>query len=88
MENSGVLGNDLGLCNDYQSGMETATKVGCSTLIVIGSEDRMTPPKQGRNLAAAIPNVKTQLIQDCGHMIMLEKSDQTLQALKSHLSST
>ena len=88
MENSGVLGNDLELCNDYQSGMGTATKVGCSTLIVIGSEDRMTPPKQGRNLAAAIPNVKTQLIQDCGHMIMLEKSDQTLQALKSHLSST
>ena len=37
---------------------------------------------------AAIPNVKTQLIQDCGHMIMLEKSDQTLLALKAHLSST
>ena len=88
MENSGVLGNDLGLCNAYQSGMESATKVCCPTLIVIGSDDKMTPPKQGGKLAAAIPNAKTQLIQDCGHMIMLEKSDQTLLALKAHLSST
>jgi len=88
MENPGVLGIDLGLCNDYQSGMESATKVSCPTLIVMASEDKMTPPKQGEKLAAAIPNVKKQLIQNCGHMMMIEKSDQTMQALKAHLSST
>jgi len=55
---------------------------------LMGSEDKMTPPKQGEKLAAEITNAKTHLIQDCGHMMMLEKSDQTLQALKAHLSST
>jgi len=88
MENPGVLGIDLGLCNDYQSGMESATKVSCPTLIVMASEDKMTPPKQGEKLAAAIPNVKRQLIQNCGHMMMIEKSDQTMHVLKAHLSST
>ena len=86
MENSGVLGNDLGLCNDYQSGIESATKVSCPTLIVMASEDKMTPPKQGEKLAAAIPNAKTHLIQDCGHMMMLEKSDECLKTLKAHLN--
>jgi len=68
--------------------MESATKVSCPTLIVMASEDKMTPPKQGEKLAAEIPNVKRQLIQNCGHMMMIEKSDQTMRALKAHLSST
>ena len=46
------------------------------------------PPKQGEKLSAKIANSKTHLLQDCGHMMMLEKSYQTLQALKVHLSST
>jgi pimeloyl-ACP methyl ester carboxylesterase len=54
----------------------------------MASEDKMTPPKQGEKLAAEIPNVKRQLIQNCGHMMMIEKSDQTMRALKAHLSST
>ena len=84
----GALGVGLTACNAYQNGMQAAEKVDCSTLSLMGSEDKMTPPKQGEKLAAAIPNVKTHLIQDCGHMMMLEKSYQTLQALKAHLSCT
>ena len=87
MENSGVLGNDLGLCNDYQSGMESATKVSCQTLIVMGSEDKMTPVRKGLELASAIPESKTEIIPNCGHMMMLENSDAALKALKKHLQS-
>jgi pimeloyl-ACP methyl ester carboxylesterase len=68
--------------------MESAKKVCCPTLCVMGSDDKMTPAKQGEKLAAAIPNAKTHLLQDCGHMMMLEKSDQSLQALKAHFRCT
>ena len=83
-----ALGVGLTACNEYQNGMQAAEKVDCSTLCLMGSEDKMTPPKQGEKLAASITNAKMHLIQDCGHMMMLEKSDQTLQALKAHLSCT
>ena len=84
----GTLGVGLAACNTYQNGLTAAGKVDCSTLCLMGSEDKMTPPKQGEKLAAQITKAKTHLIQDCGHMMMLEKSDQTLQALKAHLSNT
>ena len=82
----GTLGVGLAACNEYQNGFMAARIVDCSTLCLMGSEDRMTPPKQGEKLAAEITNAKTHLLKDCGHMMMLEKSDQTLQALKAHLS--
>ena len=83
-----ALGIGLKACNAYQNGMQAAKKVTCPTLCLMGSEDKMTPPKQGEKLSAKIANAKTHLLQDCGHMMMLEKSYQTLQALKVHLSST
>ena len=84
----GTLGVGLAACNAYQNAVKAARIVECSTLCLMGSEDKMTPPKQGEKLAAKITTVKTHLLQDCGHMMMLEKSDQTLQALKAHLSNT
>ena len=43
----------------------------------------MTPPKSAAKLATAIKDARTILIEDCGHMMMLEKPDETLAALKS-----
>ena len=42
----------------------------------------MTPPRKGMELASAISKAKFHLIQDCGHMMMLENSDESLKALK------
>ncbi len=45
----------------------------------------MTPARAGRKLAAAIPGARVEVIPDCGHMMMTEKPDVTLDALKSFL---
>jgi len=47
----------------------------------------MTPVRKGLELAAAIPEAKTEIIPNCGHMMMLENSDAALKALKKHLQS-
>ena len=40
-----ALGIGLKACNAYQNGMRAAKKVTCPTLCLMGSEDKMTPPK-------------------------------------------
>ncbi len=80
----GVLHRDLAACNAYNGGA-AAARVACPTLLVLGSDDRMTPAKAGRKLAGAISGAQVTEIAGCGHMMMLEKPDETLDALKTVL---
>ena len=67
--------------------MNAAKKIGCPTLCIIGSDDKMTPKLKGMELVSAIPEAKTEVLQNCGHMMLLEDSNATLNALKGHLHS-
>lgn len=80
----GVLHRDLAACHAYD-GSAAAARVICPTLLVLGSDDRMTPAKAGRKLAGAIPGAQVTEIAGCGHMMMLEKPDETLDALRTIL---
>ncbi len=81
----GVLWNDLRACDEYREGLDSAAKVECPALCVIGSEDRMTPPAKGRELAEAIPGCRVVQVHGAGHMMMIEDSRATLEALKSNV---
>ncbi len=81
----GLLHNDLTACNGYGRGLEAAPAVACPTLLVSGADDRMTPAKAGRKLAEAIPGARTAVIARAGHMMMVEASGETLDALKAFL---
>ena len=65
--------------------MAAASKVSCPTLLVIGAEDKMTPAKAGLKLVSAIDGASAVTIPGAGHMMMIEKSDETLAALKTLL---
>ena len=79
----GVLYGDLAACNAYDGGADAAARVACPTLLVLGHDDRMTPAKAGRKLAAAIAGARVTEIAGCGHLMMLEKPDETLDALRT-----
>jgi len=81
----GVLFADLAACNAYAEGMADAARVACPTTVIMGSEDRMTPAKAGAKLAAAIPGAQGIVIPACGHMMLAEKPDESLDALRSVL---
>ena len=49
-----------------------AAAVTCPATVVIGLGDKMTPPKGGRALAAAIPGVHVVELADTGHSMMTE----------------
>jgi len=43
------------------------------TLVVCGSEDVLSPVKYSQYLAAKIEHSTLEVIENCGHMLMLEK---------------
>jgi pimeloyl-ACP methyl ester carboxylesterase len=75
------LQTDLAACNAYAGGAEAAAKLRCPALIVAGAADRMTPAREAAKLAAAIRGAELVTLADCGHMMMIEKPDATLDAL-------
>ena len=80
-----MLYRDLAACDAYGDAEALAPKITAPSLLVLGAEDRMTPARAGRKLAAAIPEARVTVIPDCGHMMMTEQPDATLDALKAFL---
>ena len=78
----GVLFNDLAACNAYRDGLSSAAKVTAPATLVLGERDLMTPLKAGRELAAALPNARVVVLKGAGHMLMSERPDEVLAALR------
>ena len=69
-----VLATDLVACNNYKNGSEALRSIKCPTLFIFGELDKMINLEKGKKFAELIPNSKTHIIKDCGHMIMFEKA--------------
>ena len=81
----GVIHTDLAACNAYKEAPQRAAAVTAPTVLVLGDGDLMTPAAKGKALAAAIAGSKTVVIPNCGHFMMVERPDETLEALKAHV---
>jgi pimeloyl-ACP methyl ester carboxylesterase len=79
----GVLFSDLSACNAYGDALAAAAKLKVPTTLVLGERDMMTPAKAGKTLAAAIPNARTVVLRGAGHMLMSERPDELLAALRN-----
>jgi len=62
--------------------MESVGDVDLPALVIVGSEDRMTPPKYARYLHTGMPNCRLVEIEGAGHLIPLERPTQTAQAIR------
>ncbi len=83
----GVLYADLNACNEYKNGELAASALAgkVNATVISGDADRMTPTKLGKKLANTLGGTFS-LLPDCGHMMMSEKPEDTLQAMKRALS--
>jgi pimeloyl-ACP methyl ester carboxylesterase len=80
-----VIHTDLAACSAYKDATARAAEVTCPAVLVLGDGDLMTPATKGKVLGAAIRNAKTVVISNCGHFMMVERPDETLEALKAHV---
>jgi pimeloyl-ACP methyl ester carboxylesterase len=78
----GVLHADLAACNAYGDGLKAAAAVAQPAIVVIGERDLMTPARSGRQLADALPNARLSVLKGAGHMLMSERPDEVLTALR------
>lgn len=83
---AGPLGNDLRASNGYQGALEAAARVRCPALILAGDDDRMTPPRQAGPLAEALKGSQLTVLPRTGHMMSIERPDETLDAMRDFLA--
>jgi pimeloyl-ACP methyl ester carboxylesterase len=78
----GVLFTDLAACDAYRNGLSAAANAAVPATLVLGERDLMTPLKAGRELAAALPSARVVVLNGAGHMLMSERPDEVLTALR------
>jgi pimeloyl-ACP methyl ester carboxylesterase len=67
-----VLYNDYLACDAFNA-MDQIEKIKVPTLILCGTEDKMTPLKYSKSLREGIGSAQLVVVEDAGHMLMLEQ---------------
>ena len=80
-----ALGVDFRACDNYKNGFEAAKKLKCPVINILGDQDRMCPVKEGKKLANNINGSEVEVIENCGHMILLEEAGKSLAILKKFI---
>ena len=70
---------------DYLAGL---SEIACSTLILTGELDAITPPECATEMAELVPNAVLHLVAACGHLCTLEQPDAVNSALRDWLDKT
>jgi pimeloyl-ACP methyl ester carboxylesterase len=52
------------------------------TLVMVGADDRITPPALAEELAGLIPDARRVVVPDCGHLLPLERPAAVIAALR------
>lgn len=79
----GTLGIDMAACNAYEGGEAALSKIGCKTTVIAAQNDKMTPAKNGKAIAAALEGASYVLLEETGHFMLGEKPNECLAALKA-----
>jgi pimeloyl-ACP methyl ester carboxylesterase len=62
--------------------------IRCSTVVIVGEQDELTPPKLAQELAAGIPCARLVVVADSGHLTTLERPAEVNVALTKWLTES
>lgn len=79
-----VLAADLKACDEFDV-TERLGEIQKPTLIICGTEDKMTPLRYSNYLAERIANAELAVIPQAGHMVQLEQPRRVLEAIQGFL---
>ena len=77
---------DYEACNEFDV-IDRLGELHVPTLIVVGEEDRMTPPKYSRLLHERLAGSTLKTVEHAGHIVMAEKPAETNAAIERFLNS-
>ncbi|OPY76479.1 MAG: AB hydrolase superfamily protein YdjP [Syntrophorhabdus sp. PtaU1.Bin050] len=79
--------NDFVACDHFDA-MNLLKAIQVPALIVCGEDDLLTPPKYSEYLHEMIDNSRLALIENAGHMVMLEKPEEVNTAILTFVAET
>ncbi len=79
-----VIYKDFNACDSFDI-MDSVSSLQVPALIVCGTDDSLTPPKYSHYLNHAIQDSRLVLIEDAGHMVMMEKPEQVNRAIEEFI---
>jgi pimeloyl-ACP methyl ester carboxylesterase len=79
-----VLHGDYVACDAFDV-MGRLGEVRCPTLAIVGTADKLTPPKYSAYLRDHIPGAELVLVDAAGHMVMLEKPEVVTKAVSKFI---
>ena len=79
-----VLYGDFLACDAFDV-MERVKKIHVPTLLICGSEDRMTPPTRSEYLRDQIEDAQLHVVEGAGHMVMVERPNEVAGLLTGFL---
>ena len=80
-----VLYHDFAACDAFDV-RDRLAEIHCPTLVISATADRLTPLKYGDYLQKHITGARLTVIEDAGHMVMLERPMQVTQAIQDFLT--
>jgi len=80
----GVLLGDFRACDRFDV-CEQLGSISVPTLVIGGLSDRLTPPKYSQFLHDHIPDARLLLVENAGHMLMLEQPAKVIEAIKAFI---
>jgi pimeloyl-ACP methyl ester carboxylesterase len=81
-----VTMGDFRACDSFDL-MGRVGDISLPTLVICGTEDRLTPQKYAQYLEAQLPNCRLEVIEGAGHNVMLEKPEEFNRILEDFLAS-
>ena len=70
---------------DRASIEDEISSITAPTLVVVGADDRATPPHKSERIAERIPGARLEVIPECGHSSTLEQPDTVTALLRGFL---
>ncbi len=80
-QNPNSIENDLLAMRDRSDSTPTLASIAVPALVVVGSEDEITPPAKAEAMAKAIPGAELVAISGAGHLSPMEDPDAVAAAL-------
>ena len=65
--------------------LKQMSQIQIPTLVIVGAEDKATPPTKARRMAKAIPEAQLEIIPAAGHMTTLEQPEHVNRVLNAFL---
>jgi len=82
-----VVSGDFRACDAFDV-MDRLYEVRARVLVITASDDKLTPWKYGEFLAERIPRAGRVHIKDAGHLVPVEKPEETNRAIRNFLMET